>query len=394
MLYKKLIDYINTDIYPMHMPGHKRNGVFMPQSLHYNIDITEIPGFDDLREPRGVLLETDELAANLYKSREAFLLVNGSTVGILAAIGACVKRGDKILAVDNCHWSTPNAAELFGFEIIYINANIDEKSGVACSISPCAVESALKLHPDIKMVAVTSPSYEGVVSDIETIASVVHDAGALLFIDGAHGAHLGFSDYFPPNPGTLGADIVVVSLHKTLPALTQCSLLHVFSDRIDSSKIKHMLNILQTSSPSYILMASIDHCLRLLSTDKDKLFNEYVSNLEYFDSRITGLQNIHVLCHGNNKKHPGFYSFDPGKIIISLSPVAKNMKKTGGSGSLIADILRKECKIEVERVCDDYIIAMTSICDTHDGFKQLAYALCDIDNKILKSDVLSIQRQS
>jgi len=371
MLHEKLKKYLDNDIYPMHMPGHKRNESFMPD-FSCNIDITEIPDFDDLHNPQGVLLETAKLAAKLYKSRESFLLVNGSTVGILAAIGANTKRGDKILAVDNCHWSTTNAAELFDLELVYIEAEIDEMSGVPCSVTPSSVTSALERNPDIKLVSITSPTYEGVISDIASISEVVHSFGALLLVDGAHGAHLGFSDEFPENATTPGADIVVVSLHKTLPALTQCSLLHVCSERVDTCDIKRMLGILQTSSPSYVLMASIDSCLRLLDSDGKRLFHEYKKNLDDFSERIADLKNLSVLCHGDDSLHCGFYGFDIGKIVI-------NARKAAISGSKLADILRVEHKIEIERVCDDYVIAMTSICDSPEGFVRLADALVAID---------------
>jgi len=356
------------------MPGHKRNENFMPQYLPYNMDITEIHGFDDLHDPQEVLLETSKLAADLYSSREAFLLINGSTVGILAAIGAHTKRGDKILAVDNCHWSTPNAAKLFGLETEYLKAEIDKTSTVPCSISPSEIKTALDNMPEIKLVVITSPSYEGVLSDVEAIANVVHDAERILFVDSAHGAHLGFSDDFPKSAVTSGADIAVVSLHKTLPALTQCSLLHICSERADRQKTKELLSILQTSSPSYILMASIDYCLRLLMSDKKKLFGEYKSNLDYFYNCVRHLKKLVVFYDYYKKEipNPQFFDHDPGKIII----VTKN---TGISGDTLADLLRIEHKIEIERVYDNYVIAMTGICDTKEGVTRLADALNKID---------------
>jgi len=278
--------------------------------------------------------------------------------------------------VSNCHWSTPNAAKLFGLEVEYITAEVDEISGVACSVTPESIKAALRNNPDIKVVIITSPTYEGIVSDIISIADAVHDAGGIFIVDAAHGAHLGFSDSFPKNATTLGADIVVVSLHKTLPALTQCSLLHVCSERVDTSKLKELLSILQTSSPSYVLMASIDYCLRLLKTDGNTLFKEYEQNLKFFSDRVSGLKNLSVLCHGQDGSHSGFYpdffDFDPGKIVIVT-------KSTALSGAMLADILRNEYRIEIERVYNEYVIAMTSICDSSEGFARLADALCAID---------------
>jgi len=369
MLYDKLKKYSADGVYPMHMPGHKRNSEFMPVGLSFETDITEIHGFDDLHNPRGVLFDTTRLASEIYGSLEAFLLINGSTVGILAAIGAHTKRGDKILTDVNCHRSVPNAAGLFGLEVSYITPEIDVSTGIPGSIAPEAIEDVLANNKSIKFVVITSPSYEGVVSDIEAIANTTHKAGALLFVDCSHGAHLGFSDAFPKSPVSLGADIVVMSLHKTLPALTQCSLLHICSERANVAATKRLLSVLQTSSPSYVLMASIDSCLRLLKDDSRKLFCDYEQNLKDFYHKVkTGCKHLSFPSHSS------FFDYDMGKIVI----VTKN---TSLSSVEFSDILRSKYKIELERTTEDYVIAMTSICDTNEGFKCLADALIDADSQ-------------
>jgi len=374
MLYKKISEYVTGSTYPMHMPGHKALLDRSATNIPFNIDITEIHGFDDLHNPTGILLEISTLAETLYGSQKAFPLINGSTVGILSAIGAHTTRGDKILVTQPNHWSIDNAASLFGLETIYISPEIDEKTGVAFSISPESIEGALDEHPEIKLFIVTSPSYEGVISDIGEIADIVHAHDIPLVVDSAHGAHLGFSEFFPDSAISEGADIVIMSLHKTLPALTQCSLLHLCTDRADVSETKRLLSILQTSSPSYVLMASIDHCLRLLDTKGEDLFDQYLDNLVSFDDKIMNLKSLSVLCHGaDSESYPdGFYEYDPGKIVIST-------KKTAISGFDLMEILRSEHKIELERGTQDYAIAMTSICDTTKGFDRLAKALNKID---------------
>ena len=368
MLFDELKKYSAGGVYPMHMPGHKRNPEYMPPGLPYDIDITEIDGFDDLHNPNGLLLETSELAAKLYDSVRVFPLVNGSTVGLLAGIGAHASRGDKILITRNCHRSVENAAALFGLSPIYVRPETDVSSGVLCSVDPGAVDEALAKNPDTKLVVVTSPSYEGVVSDIHAIAGVVHRRGIPLLVDSAHGAHLGFSPNFPAGPVRAGADVVVMSLHKTLPALTQCSLLHICGGYANAAKVKRLLSVLQTSSPSYVLMASIDHCLRLLISDSDRLFNEYEQKLEQFAAQIRPLKNLWVL----SKTPHAFFGLDPGKIVI----ITKN---TALSGAELANVLRGKYKIEPELACDRYVIAMTSVCDSAGGFSQLAEALLAID---------------
>ena len=378
MLYKKLLELNNSKLYPMHMPGHKRSREFLPAELPFGLDITEISGFDDLHNSKGLLRDTAELAANLYGSSKAFLLINGSTAGILSAVGAHTKRGDKILVTRNCHWSVENAAEIFGLDLLFIDAVLDEKTSVPISADPLAVEAALKNSPEIRLVVVTSPSYEGVLSDIGSIAQISHNRGIPLLVDAAHGAHLAFSGGFGQCAVKSGADIVVMSLHKTLPAMTQCSLLHACSERADIDRLQHYFSIFQTSSPSYVLMASIDFCLRLLETDSTKLFSDYEKKLEAFGDDIMLLKKLSVLWHGNTKIPDGVFAFDKGKIVICTKDFVGN-DNTAMSGFKLMEILRTKYIIELEKPCDDYAIAMTSICDSFDGFSRLSSALLDID---------------
>jgi len=387
VLYDKLKEYAAGGVYPMHMPGHKRNTGLLPPGIPYDIDITEIYGFDDLSEPSGVLLATARLAASLYGSKKAFPLINGSTVGILSSIGAHTSYGDKMLIAGTCHRAVYNAATLFGLETICIIPQTDEATGIELSIEPADIEAALKKDPDTKLVVLTSPTYEGVISDIKTIAEVVHSYGIPLFVDGAHGAHLDFCPWLKGSRASYGgdalaggsaydgADVVVMSLHKTLPALTQCSLLHVYGEYARPDEIARMLNILQTSSPSYVLMASIDHCLRLLETDKDRLFLEYKQNLDSFSQNIAELNNLYVLCHGKNEKPRGLFAFDMGKLVIAT-------KNKTLSGAELISIIRSEFEIELEMIRPNYALAMTSICDTAEGFNRLSEALTSLDRQL------------
>ena len=392
MLYDELKKYSAGGIYPMHMPGHKRNAGFSAPSEHaapeslsapaplaafglpYDIDITEIHGFDDLRDPHGILMETENLASELYGSHRAFMLVNGSTAGVMAAIGAHARHGDKILMARNCHLSVYNAVALFELKPIYVTPKIDECSGVSCSIDPAAIEAAMISDPDIKLVVVTSPTYEGVAGDIGAMADIVHEYDVPLLVDAAHGAHFGFSKRFPESAVHTGADIVVMSLHKTLPALTQCALLHVGGKLAKTEEIARYLSIFQTTSPSYVLMASIDRCIRLLADDKERLFRDYEQNLDDFNARIKALSNFRLLWNVSDIKSRGFHDVDIGKLVI----VTKN---AGFSGIELSDILRVEFKIELEMSCGDYALGMTSICDTQEGFARLADALLAIDGK-------------
>ena len=377
MLLEKLKKHNLNGVYPMHMPGHKRRSDMLPYGLPYDIDLTEIYDFDDLHNPDGILLDMELLAAKLYGSKKAFSLVNGSTVGILSVIGAHTSRGDKILVANQHHWSIDNAAELFGLKPIYISSEIHEPTGVQTSISPACVEKALLENPDIRLVVITSPSYEGVVSDIKGIAETAHNRNIPLFVDSAHGAHLGFSKMFPKSAVQCGADIVVMSLHKTLPALTQCSLLHLCSSRANTDETKRLLSVLQTSSPSYVLMASIDSCLRLLDSDAEALFKNYEKSLKKFSDNITDLKALSVLCHGSSQKPDSFFDFDLGKLVVIT-------KDTPLRGIAFGNYMRFDKNIEIERSCDDYSICMTSVCDTAEALECFARILVEAGEAITR----------
>jgi arginine/lysine/ornithine decarboxylase len=226
-LYEIIKSYTSGTVYPMHMPGHKRNSVILGTGLPYDIDLTEIYGFDNLQNPEGILKETAELASKLYGSDRAFLSVNGSTGAVLSAIYACVKPDDKIIMARNCHKAVYNAIEITGARPVYVNPELDELSGVAGSIAPLTVDKVLEQNPDAKLVVISSPTYEGVISNIKDIAEAAHKRNIPLLVDAAHGAHLGFSPMFGASPVSEGADLVVMSLHKTMPALTGCALLHI-----------------------------------------------------------------------------------------------------------------------------------------------------------------------
>ena len=374
MLFDKLTEYASSGAYPMHMPGHKRSAGFLP-GLPCGIDITEIHGFDDLHEPRGILLELSRLAAGLYGSARAFPLINGSTAGILASVGALAGRGGKILMARNCHASVHNAARLFGLAPVYIDPETDESTGISGDTAPGTVEAAIEGEPGIEIAVVTSPTYEGVVSDINAIADIVHKRNIPLLVDSAHGAHLGFSPMFPPSAVSAGADAVVMSLHKTLPALTQCSLLHVSGVRADAGEFARLLSVFQTSSPSYVLMASIDRCLRLLESDGGSLFSCYEQNLADFSMQAKTLKNLSVIWHSGDALSKKYFAFDPGKIVIIT-------EKAALTGAALSDILRNDYDIELEKACGGYAIAITSICDSPEGFRRLADALACIDNTV------------
>ena len=244
-LLELLQDYSRNNALAMHMPGHKRNTSLAPylEALGAALDITEISGFSNLHDPDGALAERMKDAAALWGSKRAWWLIGGSTAGLLAAIDAATQTGDKVLIARNCHKSVYNACMLCRLETAYIQPSLFPGHSFADCITPEQVEAALLENADTRLVVLTSPTYEGLRSNLPAISEIVHRHGAVLLVDEAHGAHLGLSKFFPASAVTLGADIVVQSLHKTLPSLTQTAMLHLCSDRVSAEELGFRLSV-------------------------------------------------------------------------------------------------------------------------------------------------------
>lgn len=355
-----------SDTLALHMPGHKRKSGFTPYltKLAAYIDVTEITGTDSLHGAEGIIKNAMEKAKILWQTHASYYLINGSTAGILSAMHAVTRRSDKILMARACHKSVYNAVELCGLEAEYILQK-QSAEGFSYPVDAEEIEEKLNQNSNIKLVVITSPTYEGYVADVEKIAEICHRHSALLLVDEAHGAHLGFSDYFYGTATKTSADIIVQSLHKTLPSLTSTAILHINSENISLAKIENSLSIFETSSPSYILMSSIEACVDLIDTDGDSLFSAWQKNLEKFYIACKNLKKLKVIDEASNTK-------DPSKIIIST----KNVKL---SGMELKNILRERHNIELEMAYGDYALAMTSMADTAEDLERFFVALCEID---------------
>ena len=349
MLYDKLKSEKRI---PFHMPGHKRNTKLLGDKLPYNIDLTEIEGLDNLQNPTGIIKEIEEKAKAVYYADKSFLLVNGSTVGILAGVLTAVKRGDTVLIARNCHKSVYNAVELAGASAEYIVPKTD-KYGIFKEINVKALEEKIQsVKP--KLVVFTSPTYEGVGCENAEICEIAHRYGIPVLLDAAHGAHYDELAQF--------ADITVMSLHKTLPALTQCALAHVSGNLINADDFGIKLSTLQTSSPSYVLMASIDECL-----SKKLDYSKLVKERDRLIKECESLRCLKLLDYGEQTKLVVFTGY--GNI----------------SGAELADILRTDYNIEVEMASRYYVVLVLTACDDFSNYKRLSKALIRIDSGLTQS---------
>lgn len=388
-LYEKLIEYRESGKYPFHMPGHKRQDKLLADA--YEIDITEINGFDNLHHPEGIIKESMDNASEFFGTDKTWFLVNGSSCGLLAAIHGVTEIGESIIIGRNCHKSVYNAIELRNLKADYIYPQIINEYGINGGYKPEEIENLLKKAMDsgekIKAVVLTSPTYEGVISDIEKIAEIVHRYESILIVDEAHGAHLGIHEGLPKPAYKLGADIVIESAHKTLPAMTQTAFLHLCGRRVQEEKIQDCLTIYQSSSPSYVLMASLDKCIRELQTKGKQKLKSLLITLDKFYEKVNKLENITVLgreCIGKNE----IFDFDICKLVILI-----NTNKI--TGKFLEEELREKYGFEMEMTSARYVLGMTTMYDNMEQILKLADALTEIDsnlNSFYKERVLEEDR--
>lgn len=366
---------------PMHMPGHKRNAALSGaggylEALGATLDITEINGFDDLHDASGILKDAMARAAALWGSSRSWFCVNGSTGALLAAVRAALYPGDEAVCSRCCHRSVYNALELRGINVHFLYPEREPFTGTQCIVTPEAVASALDAHPNARAVILTSPSYEGVICDVEGICRVSHQRGAAVIVDEAHGAHLGFGA-FPKGSVSCGADIVVQSLHKTLPCLTQTAIIHKNGVLVDERRIENALAVFETSSPSYLLMAAIDGCVELISREGEAIFSRWLGAISAFREKTASLKRLKIMSG------EGAFAFDPSKIVIGTQNAAI-------TGALLAQRLREEFSIELEMAAPQYAVAMTGAGDTEETLSRLASALCRIDATLAPSEALPL----
>lgn len=350
------------------MPGHKGRRFYekyAPEAAALfdrspDYDITEIPGADNLFQPETVIRRVMDRYRSLYESRETYLLVNGSSAGLMAAILTAVPQGGKLIMARNCHKSVFNGARLGGITPVYAWPEIIEEYGICGEVTAEEVERAVSEAPEASAVLVTSPNYYGICSDIETIARVAHSHGMVLIVDQAHGAHLPFMNKkLAAEAG--GADIVIDSTHKTLASFTQTAIANICSDRVDPDVFQDRLQMLESTSPSYILMASLDLNAQILESRGAELMEQWRENLTYFYRRYKEIHGLSLMTHP---------ALDPTKLNLDMSAL-------GLTGADLEDELIKR-GIYTELTTGNIAMAMTGIGNDKTDYDRLLAALAEI----------------
>ncbi len=373
-----LLDRARRKVISFHTPGHK-NGQGIDKKLAgftgrnlFALDVTVFPEVDSLHDPTGPIRKAQNLFAKAYGVEQTLFLVNGSTVGNMAMIMSACRPGESIIISRNAHKSTLGGIILSGVWPIWIQPTVDQNLDILFDSTPEQVEKTLKQFPEAKAVFVTSPTYNGITTNLKKIAEICHSRGKMLLVDEAHGAHLPFHPSFPMSAIESGADMMVQSTHKTLSAMSGGSVLHFNSKLVDFQRVRRIVSMLQTTSPNYLTMATLDLARQQMVTEGEKIFGRLIQNTERARSQINHLHNFTTLTREEIQKK-GF-DLDATKITI-------NVTRTGYSGQAISEILAREFSIQVDAADLFNLIAICGTGTTRADLDALVKALGELDRR-------------
>ncbi|MBL4934754.1 aminotransferase class I/II-fold pyridoxal phosphate-dependent enzyme [Clostridium sp. YIM B02515] len=376
-LVEGLLRYTNENNIPFAMPGHKGGQGFLStdigKEIYSNIlkiDITEVDGVDNLHNPDGIIKEAEELLSRFYKSRKSYFLVNGSTSGNLAMIFSAFSEGDKVIVERNCHRSIFNGILMRKLKPIYIRNKISNKFNAPMSVDMEHFLSLIEDNKDAKGIIITYPNYYGVCPDLKFIINEAQKYNMKVLVDSAHGAHFGVHDALPESPVKLGADMVVMSCHKTLSSLTQTAYLHV-GENVDIEKVDFYVSAFLSTSPSYMLMASMDYGRYWIEEYGRKGYEELIKIANIFRNKINKLKFLHVLDSDD------IYNIDLSRYVINLNK--------GLSGHKLLEYLRSR-KIQAEMSDASNVVLIFSPFNKEQDFETLYKVLSECNVELLKEE--------
>jgi arginine/lysine/ornithine decarboxylase len=378
-LYEALDQYAAAGITHFDVPGHKKRmqsglGEFFGERV-VQLDANSTKGLDMLSNPNGIIWEAEELLADAYYADYAFMLVNGSTFGIQAMIMSACGPKDKIILPRNIHKSAVNGIILSGATPVFVEPEINDEYGIANGITYEQVRKAIKENPDAKALLLINPTYFGVVSDMRAIIKLCHRHQILVLVDEAHGAHFPFHPEFPDNASAVGADLATVSLHKTGGSLTQSSCLLLNERTLTYSHVRSVVNLMQTTSASYLLMASLDLARRNLVMYGKARYDELFKVVEQAKVELAATPGLKVLTR-DDINGQGFYEYDETKIVLKVSDL-------GLTGFQFYDILRSEFNIQLELAETYVVLAVVGIGDDESTLRRLVVAVKEIAGRYI-----------
>ncbi len=372
-----LQQWVNKSHAPFYTPGHKR-GVGMNQQLQdlwgsavFGWDLPELPGLDNLQAPAGVIQAAQVLAAAAFGAQQTWFLVNGSTTGVIAAILATCGEGEKIILPRNIHSSAIAGIIHAGAVPIFISPEYDRELDIAHCVTPDAIKLALAQHPDAKAVMLVYPTYYGVCGDLAAIAEIVHSYNLPLLVDEAHGAHFGFHADLPPAALTLGADLAVQSTHKLLGSLTQSAMLHVNSHRVNIDRINQALRLLQSTSPSYLLLASLDSARQQMALQGEELMQQSIELAQIARSQISQIDGITVV--NLPQPTPGAKYLDQTRLTVTVT----DLNLTGFAAD---EILSEQLGVTAELPSLRHLTFIISLGNTKSDIDRLVAAFTELSS--------------
>ena len=365
--------YLAEAVAPFHTPGHKF-GKAAHESLQQfvgqpalSLDLTCVPGLGDLFDKQGPIQESQQQAAELYGADASYYLINGTTGGIYAMILAAVGPGDKIIVPRNIHRSVMGGLILSGAIPVFVSPAVDSQLQIAMNTTTENYEAAMQLHPDAKAILLLNPTYYGVVTEIAKITERAHQRGMLVLVDEAHGPHLHFSTKLPLQAISAGADVVVQSTHKILAAMSQASILHCRRDRINVARLESMLQLVQSSSPNYLLLASLESAVAQLIEAGPQLIGQSVALAAQAREQINQIEGLY--CFGADRVgQPGVAGLDATKLTVTVSGL-------GISGSTAEAWLRQHGKVQAELSDVNNVLFLVTLADDAATLNQLVAAM-------------------
>jgi arginine decarboxylase len=363
--FQALLDYVDAGVIPFHTPGHKQ-GVGMDRAFREfvgdnicAIDLTPMPGLDDLLQPTDAVKEAQQLAAEAYGADRSYFLINGSTSGNQCMMMAAVNPGDKIAVPRNSHKSMLGGLVMSGAYPVYMQPEVDEELHMDLCVTPETVERTLREHPDLKAVYLVSPTYYGVAADLATIERIVHGAGKLLLVDEAWGPHFHFHPALPLSATAARADLCINSTHKMLSAFSQCAMLHQIGRRIRLDRLESVLKMFLSTSPNLPLVASLDVARRQMAVEGAALLSRTIELAEETRARLNRIPGIY--CFGEEiQGRPGIFDLDPTKITVTV-------KGLGYTGYEASTVLRHRYNIQVELADLFNVVALFTIGTTREA---------------------------
>ncbi|WP_342430453.1 aminotransferase class I/II-fold pyridoxal phosphate-dependent enzyme [Neobacillus sp. FSL H8-0543] len=375
-LFSGLLEHAKKNPIQFHIPGHKKGTGMDPEFRQFigdnalSIDLINIGPLDDLHQPKGIIKQAQDLAAEAFGADSTFFSVQGTSGAIIAMIMAVCGPNDKIIVPRNVHKSVMSAIVFSGAIPVFIHPEIDEDLGISHGITPDAVETALQMHPDAKAVLVINPTYFGISADLKRIVEVAHYHHVPVLVDEAHGVHIHFHDDLPLSAMQAGADMAATSVHKLGGSMTQSSILNVKEGLVSTKHVQSILSMLTTTSTSYILLASLDVARKQLAINGKELIDKTINLAQSIRKRINEIDNLH--CIGEEiLGSKATFDYDPTKLIISV-------KELGLTGYDVEKWLREKYNIEVE-MSDLYnILCIITLGDTEYEASQLVSALKEL----------------